>query len=288
MKTTVHNFDNVGDYLRFLADTKQVHKLIETSDTRGPVAWNGNTNSLDHAVSLVETGWADGAAKVAHWRDRLSCFLDAAKTAKSRTFAWDVVGDFVDVGRYLTGEPECFGAEQETGEQLSGKVVTIRINACVSGALQPEAIIARGVSVLVAVDLLESLGRRCEVIVSQATSTVRHGGAGSTANLRLDCNVTVKKAGQPLDIDRLAYAVAHPGWFRRLGFKFMELCGHSPSGCMVSDLTDKGCRPGVVEVDSLLTHVSLSERSLREHVLEVVKACGLEFSEEQLSLIAGG
>lgn len=290
-KTVVHNFDSVGDYVRFVTDKSRTAPagLTQSSEASGhnERSFSG-TATFDEAVSLVEKGWAEGAEKVAHWRGQLACFLDAAKTAKSRQFAWDVTGDFVDVGKYLTGEPECFGSDADDGQQIASRVVSIRLNACVSGALQADAIVARGVAVLVAVDLLESLGRRCEVTVSQATSTSGgYGGhAGSTPDLNLDCNVIVKRPGEPVDIDRLAYTVAHPSWFRRLGFKFMELGGHSPSGCRVSDMTDKGRREGVVEVDSLLTFARLSEDSLREHVLEIVKACGLEFTEEQLAAIA--
>lgn len=288
MKTTVHNFESIGDYVRYVTETKQKHSLVEGSDSRqNGDKFYGDTKSLAEAVSLVEKGWPEGAAKVADWSSRLSSFLSAATSAKSRSYHWDVTGDYVDIGKFLTGEPECCGSDAEYGEQLSGRVVTIRLNACVSGGLQADAIVARGVAVLVAVDILESLGKRCEVIVSQATSTYGRGGdAGSVRDLHLDANVTVKRAGEPVDLDRLAYSVAHPAFFRRLGFRFMELGGHSPSGCTVSQMSDYGKRQGVVEVDSLLTYCSLNEQSLREHILQILTAVGVDFTPEQLAEIA--
>jgi hypothetical protein len=110
--------------------------------------------------------------------------------------------------------------------------------------------------------------------------------SGSVKNLHLDANVCVKRAGEPVDLDRLAYAVAHPAFFRRLGFRFMELNGHSPSGCSVSTMSDKDKRPGVIEIDSVVTYVALNQTSLQENVLEILKSCGVDFTNEQLAEIA--
>jgi len=270
-----HDFATIGDYVSFLQQP-HVIKVHASSNSPGGSTWNGNTSSLDHAISLVETGWKEGAAKVADWSGRLGCFLEATRAVKAEQFAWDVTGDAVDVGKYLTGEPECWINKQDDGESISSRIVSIRLNSCVSGALQPEAIVARGVAVLVAVDLLESCGRRCEVIVSQSTTT---------AQIQADANIVVKRASEPVDLDRLAYAVAHPGFFRRLGFRFMEVCGHSPSACTCDSMSDNGNREGTVEIDGIVTGVNLDFESLRDHVLEVVKACGLDFTPEQLAEI---
>lgn len=286
MKTIVKDFDTIGEYVNYVLNTPQTRKLTEGSDSPECGGFYGRTNSLAEAAALVERGWPEGAAKVSEWSNRLDCFAAATAAAKSKAFNWDVTGDFVDVGKYMTGEPECFGSEDNDGEQSSSRVVSIRINACVSGALQADAIVARGVAVLVAVDVLESLGRRCEILVSQSTHTGGHTMSGSVPNLHLDANVCVKRAGEPVDLDRLAFAVAHPAFFRRLGFKFMELNGHSPSGCNVWSMSDKGKRPGVIEVDELVTCVSLNQASLQEHVLEILKSCGVEFTNEQLAEIA--
>jgi hypothetical protein len=275
LKIIRHDFGTIGEYVAFL---KQPHKVRVHASSNKPGAekWNGNTTSLDHAISLVDTGWTEGAAKVSHWSAKLGCFLDASRAVKARQFAWDVVGDFVDVGKYLTGEPECFGSEENDGEQIASRIVSIRLNSSVSGGLQADAIVARGVAVLVAVDLLESCGRRCEVIVSQSTSTYQ---------IQADSNVIVKRPSEPVDLDRLAYAVAHPGFFRRLGFRFMEICGHSPSGCSCAPMSDHGQRNGVVEIEELITGVNLDFDSLRDHVLKIAKSCGLDFTDEQLAEI---
>lgn len=281
------DFDSIGDYVKYVTTAKQRFNLVESSNRPGRNSWNGNTDSLVEAAALVETGWKEGADKVSHWSGQLSGFLEAAKTIKSKAYSYDLVGNYVDVGRYLSGEPECFGSDDQDGDQLASRVASIRLNNCVSGSLSGDSIVARGVAVLVAVDLIESLGTRCEVIVSQATNTNGRGGAaGSEENTHVECNVTVKRAGEPVDLDRLAYSVAHPAYFRRLGFRYCEVNGHSPSGCTVSDMSDKGQRQGTVEVDSVLSSTGLSVRQLQENVLAIAKACGIDFTDEQIAEIA--
>lgn len=277
MKTTVKNYETIGDYLADLSRPDAGVSQNSQATGRREFFW---TETFGDALELVRCGWADGTARVAQYRDSLGAWLSAAKSAKSREFAWDVAGDFVDVGRVLSGEPECFGSEAETGERTAGRVVSIRLNSCVSCAVSADTIAARGVAVLCAVDLLEACGTRVEVVVSV-------GSKGRDKSL-LDGNVTVKRAGEQVDPDRLAFAVAHPSFFRRFGFRFLELYGHSPSTCRPCPLTDYGTRDGVVEIDEILSSVRLDAESLKAKILEVAQKCGLTFDDSQIADLAAG
>lgn len=277
MKTIIKNYDSVGEYVADLTDGRPSAPGCGNGSQENGRERFFQTKTFGEALSLVSAGWADGVKKVASHRDGMSCWLDAAKAVKAGAFGWDVTGDFIDVGRVLSGEPECCGVTVNDGETVQSRAVSIRLNACVSAAVSTDTIIARGVAVLVAVDLLESLGTRCEVIVSQSTKT---------GSLHLDANVVVKRASDPVDPDRLAFAVAHPSFFRRLGFRFMELYGHNPGLCMVSPMSDVGTRQGVVEIDELLSGVALSPESLKRHVIAIATKCGLSFTDEQIAEIA--
>lgn len=271
-QTIVREFDSVTDYLAYLNSHSPAPGVHAEHDCRGMSHFFGS-DSYAAAERLIETGWAEGAQKVADRRSQFDAFLTAAKAAKASRWDWDVTGQFIDVGRYLTGEPEVFGAEYDDGESNSARVVSIRLNSCVSASVSKESIIARGVTALVAVDLLESCGIRCEVILSQATESSTH----------VDHNVVVKKPSEPVDVDRLAFWLAHPSAFRRFGFKAMEIEGHSPSGTHVSKMSDYGRRQGTVELDSVKTATGLSDSELKSNVLEIAKRCGLQFSDEQIS-----
>jgi len=285
-KTIVGNFDSVGQFLDYVTDpTRKARSgLIENSQDTGRRDFFWTETFLD-AVKLSRSGWAEGTAKVASHRDAMASWIAAAVSAKAKAFAWDVTGDFIDVGRYLSGEPEAFGSEQNHGEQINGRVVTIRLNASVSGGVSADTICARGVTVLVAVDLLESLGLQVEVIA--ACGGRGHGGCGNDPRVaQADYNVTVKRAGEAVDPDRLSFVIAHPSFFRRFGFRWEELQGLSPSATAPAKLSDYGTRDGVIEIDHLLSGSSLSHEEIQEQVLKIAAQCGIEFDEDQIAEIA--
>lgn len=264
------NYDSVGDYVNAVSDmTKQGCTNNSQDYGRRDFFW---TDTFAEACELWRTGWQDGAERVARHRDGFNAFIAAAKQAKSRRFAWDVTGDYVDVGRYMTGEPECFGTEYDDGDNVSSRVVSIRLNNCVSAAVDANIICARGLAVLVAVDLLEACNIRCEVIVGTAT---RRGNV-------VESNVTIKRAGETVEPSAIAFNVAHPSFFRRFGFRFMELHGHSPSGCVPCPMTDYGKRQGVVEIDEILSGVRLNNDAIMRNVLAIAAKCGLTFDENQM------
>jgi hypothetical protein len=274
-KVVRHDFESVGDFVRYASETKAAADVSVAS--REPCSTNGffGTFTFSQAVELASAGWPEGAARVVELREGCEAFLAAAKAAKTRGYGWDVTGDFIDVGRLLSGEPECCGLEQD-GRGLGSRVVSIRLNACVSASVSTDAITARGLTVLVAADLLESCGIRCEILVSQATYN---------DSRLVETNVCVKAPGVPIDIDRLAFAIAHPSFFRRFGFAFCEANGHSPIRCRVASLSDYEKREGTVEVDGVCSGDGLSDSELRANVLAIAKGCGLEFSDEELAEI---
>lgn len=285
MPTIVKRFDSVTDLIAEATDSSRPIRpglKVTSQDTHRPeFFW---TKTFEEAVELARGGWAEGTAKIVEHREQCAAFLAAAKTAKAREFGWDVTGQFIDVGRLLSGEPECCGSEFDGGTQLASRVVSIRLNQSVSAAISADTICARGVTVLVAVDLLESCGVRCEVTVSKGSKS--NGGEGSVKNLQVDTHVVVKQAGDAVDLDKLAFWVAHPASFRRFGFRLNEQNGLSPCGSCPAQLSDYGADPNVIEIDHILSGASLSPKQLQDNVLAIARACGLEFDADELAAIA--
>jgi hypothetical protein len=284
-QTVVGNYDSVGEFVAYVTDPSRKPRrglTVNSRDENKDFFW---TKTFDEAVALHRTGWPEGTAQVNEYRDALSAWIAAAVSAKSKRFSWDVVGDFIDVGRYMTGEPEVCGSETPDGDTLQGRIVSIRLNASVSGAVSASTIAARGVTVLVAVDLLEALGIQCEVIVACGGKGLSYGGNDPAVD-QADFNVTVKRAGEQVDPDRLAFAVAHPSFFRRFGFAWEELAGLSPSATMPVKLSDYNSREGVIEIDHLLTGTSLDSDEIKSQVLKIARQCGVEFTDEQAEAIA--
>jgi hypothetical protein len=264
------NYETVGDYVRAMSDMSQ-QGCTNQSQMYGNSSFFW-TDTFAEAGELWQKGWQDGAERVNRHRDQFSAFIAAAKAAKAKRFAWEVTGDYVDVGRYMTGEPECFGCDVDEGDNVTSRVVSIRLNNCVSAAVDASIICARGLAVLVAVDLLEACNIRCEVVIGTAT---RQGNV-------VESNVTIKKAGESAEPSAIAFNVAHPSFFRRFGFRFMELNGHAPSQCYPCPMTDYGKRQSVVEIDEILSGVRLSNDAIRQNVLAIAAKCGLTFDAKQM------
>ena len=82
---------------------------------------------------------------------------------------WDVTGEQVDSGTFLTGEPECFMIFNKTvGEGLG--IVNILCNAAASCGIPTELIENRGAALLSLIDVLEDLGFRVRVTLGQAVT----------------------------------------------------------------------------------------------------------------------
>lgn len=276
VKVTTVNYDSVGAYVAAMSDrTLRVpHGIHEASDSRGREDFFWSSDFAD-AQRIARVGWQEGADKVARHRDGFAAFIAAAVNAKATQPTWDVCGQWYDPAKFFAGEPEYWYDERHVGDQCSTRVVGLRLNNCVSASVDANIIVARGLAVLVAVDLLESCGVRCEIIVGTATK-------GNYDDSIVESNVMVKRAGEPVEPNALAFTIAHPSFFRRFGFRFMEVNGHSPSGCRPCPMTDFGTRHGVVEIDELLSGVRLNTAAIQRNVLAIAAKCGLEFTQEQI------
>jgi hypothetical protein len=166
---------------------------------------------FDGAVNLSRSGWPEGCDQIAEISKKL---FDVIKPqTHQQDVEFDYSGSFVDVGRYCDGEPECFGNFIEPENPT--KVIRIEIAGAISHSVTAETARNRGAAVVALIDLLESQGYRCElvVVISVKQSEVPKGH--TTA-------ITIKNPDQPIDIDALAFSIAHPAFLRRLWFGVAE------------------------------------------------------------------
>lgn len=119
---------------------------------------------------------------------------------------FDVTGDFLDVDRYLTGEPEHFGV------MFMGKprnlFCTIAINLMASCLIDEQILTQRANRVLRLVDWLENEGVRCQI------------KAFGTDNC-IHLEVGVKEYDEHIDLNALAI-VSNTDFFRRIVFRYIE------------------------------------------------------------------
>ncbi len=238
--------------------------------------WHG-TKDFARAVEVARAGWPEGAAKVAAIRSSLDGVVEKAVNARSQTIAYDYAGDYVDVGRHLSGEPECFGQWRESESAVaSARVVRVCANTAVSTGVSQDSKFVRGAAILAAVDIIEGTGARVEL---WAVSGHECNG-GKRSGQHLHSYTLLKRADQHLDLDRAAFALCHLGWQRRLQFAANERAGFRsqdtrPDSVACDDektvLTEHGRNKGDFSRDQLV-----------EAVLDICRRAGVEIDPNEL------
>lgn len=177
-------------------------------ETDGGHSWDLGA-SFAQAIKLARDGWAQGEEHVKKYSTAL--FDKLASRVEREYPVYDVEGAGIDIARYVDGEPECWQRMEPVVTEGSGRRI-IRVVYCGSAScgISAETMLARGAAVVALVQLLEMAGHGVQVDVVFGISE------------RAEYWISVKASDQPFDLGRVAFAVAHPAMFRRLGFSVME------------------------------------------------------------------
>ena len=170
------------------------------------------TKSYEAAMKLVMKGWKKG-------REKLVSNVEAIALKKEMvtapSFVYDVAGARPEVPLAIAGDPCCMW---DTNPLLSGQAPTHRLFINVSASCRWDAdhLMKWGACILSVVDSLESQGNcSIEVNICQANRS-------SSGQVRSEFIVRLKEAGQHIDFNVMAFAIAHPSMLRRVMFGCME------------------------------------------------------------------
>lgn len=165
------------------------------------------TETFGDAVKLAINGWAEGLQEL-QYGVKKNKFIDAP----SNKFCMynDVTGSFVDIDKYIRGEPECMLEFECVSEP---RFATIFVSGGVSGCVGHETIISRGRKILEVIDALEQNNIRTKVIQVFGTNS----GDGTEL-----ITVVCKDCQNRLDVEALNFALCHPAQVRRFEFSVCE------------------------------------------------------------------
>lgn len=179
---------------------------------RGAEDWDG-------ACALAGTGWLEGTRKVQAMATKLAGHVAGRRPKQVPVLSATMPGA-LDIGRYAAGQPDCMvvleDSEDET-ETAGRGVVKVRFNESVSGSVSGDAIFVRGAACVILVDWLEQAGYRVELELA----TANRAGIGQVELVGVT-TVTLKRAEDALDMDRLSFALCHPATLRRFAFARFE------------------------------------------------------------------
>jgi hypothetical protein len=213
-KIVALHFENFEAYL---ADTQtdrskwsKNRKRYSRDDTCGGqgAKWAGGTWA--EVNQAAREGWKDGRARMVAGLERANTLN---KPAPRRSRGYDVAGAYPHVARAVAGDP-CSMVSLGDCTVAARPIVRLVIPRGASCVVKPHQMENYGIALLSHVDAMENEGYSVEI----TTTDTSHGYDG----VLLDVRCIAKRAGEPLDLDRLAFILAHPGMFRRLGFTFVE------------------------------------------------------------------
>lgn len=168
--------------------------------------WCGGV-TYQEARKLALYGWEKGLKDIS---EKLSLI---PHEGQQRIVVKDVCGHSPDVARFVAGLPDCMN-RRTTGLSKRKPCLDILVNAGFSGCINAGDILNYGAAIASLIDSLERAGYSLSII---AGSMVKLDSQDFGAFVRL------KNHGEPLDMDRLAFFIAHPASLRRLRFSHREV-----------------------------------------------------------------
>lgn len=234
-------FEDLSEF--WLYSFRESSARIKSSRRESDKDWFGGV-SWSKAKILAKKGWDEGLVEIEKYRARIIPKITDKVLRPMPVYA--VAGYNVDVGTFLSNNPECFLTREFEERNYPGRIFKIVCSISFSASITPETIIQRGAMVCALVDAIEYAGHRAEVISNVAFSGWDSEEARLGKNKTygwFEVSVVVKKASQPLEMSDLAFCLAHPAMLRRMMFSVAELNGWSDRFSNYgypAEATDKG------------------------------------------------
>lgn len=206
-RSVLREYDSFDDYLAAVLDAAPEWKGRRSSEDKD-ASFHG-TRDFSQAVRLVREGWPEG-------RDRLIEGMEAAALVTPSlpmdSRRMDVAGAYPVAALAACGDPMSM---VDPGDLSAAKrpVVRLAFSFSYSCGKRAQEVEDYGSALLSWIDRIEESGRSVEVMACHLASA---------SGWRFGSSIVVKRAGEPLEIDRVAFVVGHPAFLRRIHFRAYE------------------------------------------------------------------
>ena len=183
----------------------EVNKNSQSS--RSADDFYGDTD-FPSAMRKARYGWKEGRE---HMNDAARDITENYVQAPHNAFDLDVAGAYPVAALAAAGDPACMvtPVPELTKPQ---KIVRILVNASYSHTINENEVNNWGGAIVSWVDAIEARQSRVELWITYP----------SNASPRFDPFIKLKRPDDPMEIDRLAFWLAHPSSLRRVMFALME------------------------------------------------------------------
>lgn len=178
--------------------------------------WSGSAKTIPEACrqSLSSNRYAEQINAVS---GRLVSMVQASLHDTEHSL--DVTGLGYDIGLLMSGVPECWITETPAKEP---RVVRVLVNNGASSAIGESELILRGVAIAAMVQILELSGISTEVTIASRIPT--------SDKKIVEQYTLLKQQGEYFDLERFAWSICDPAYFRMLHFAVIWEMSGSHSG----------------------------------------------------------
>lgn len=197
-----------------IVETHKFRQFIDYLDKETPSENYSKTYENRH--DFCNYSWKD-SLKLARYGikkqskiERIVTSMNLLEKVKTKGFGMSEHGLFVDIGSYLSGEPECWVTEQFNYKPK--KVVKILISISYPWYYNEKQVENRGAGIISLIQMLKKQGYIVKVNLYESSI---YNGKQYTCFLKIPTN--------PLDIQSLSYALCSSTLLRRFMFAWLEL-----------------------------------------------------------------
>lgn len=203
----VSRYDNLSDFLKD-AERKPLNHDAASRKTDEP-GWSG-TQTFGDAIKLAREGWPEG-------RKNLMDAMAAAQSQPSMppSHTMEVAGAYPIAAIAAAGDP-CSMVDLSPVEGRVRPIVRLVVCRNGSSAYGAAEFMNYGAAVLSYIEGLENAGFRVEIEMAFCGQYSRGNQS------RHYIGVLIKRAEEPLEIDKLAFCLTHVAMFRRICFAVKE------------------------------------------------------------------
>lgn len=255
-------FNNINDYVEYIDNPKNNKPSRKISSQTESKNFTG-TSSYEEARDLLQFGDEKTLDEIKKIQRELKIDKLLGNNINKKKSYMDVVGYQPCVPLFLNGVPNCMISDEKTKTDF--KILNLYLNFCVSARVRTNDLQKAGAIHAMMIDLLEKKGYRINLYIGEVSTCY-----GETI---MNC-VKVKTDREPLNLKKLAFAIANPSMLRRIGFKYTEVCESN------TDFTNNGYgRP--VEDENRIKDI-LSDRFKTEFMVFSYQNIGHDFNIENM------
>lgn len=204
MEWVTEYHDSLQEFINTVADRAVKHD--DGYDTQ----WHGNTNNVGEALEIAQRGWQEVRPKVDQARSEIM--------GKVRNFVnldttptWHVAGGVVDMGEFMTGNPECMITFPVTEQSTMKRSLRLVLDPGGNAGVNANELATRGAAVATLLEVLQLMGFSLEVMIASPVRGTINGKIYTPV-------IKANEAGSLVDIDNLMFACGHPAMLRRMIF----------------------------------------------------------------------